>query len=98
MKLKLSLGFPFKLCEVIMVVNTFPILLNILWLLMAFFIKALLRLSFMIQFKAKTPNNILLIPTLAFTPYVTRPNVLATNLNLNNKRSNVLAIFIISLH
>jgi len=30
-------------------------------------IKASLRLGFMIQFKAKTPNN---IPTLAFTPYV----------------------------
>ena len=27
-------------------------------------------------FKAKTPKNILLIPSLAFTPYVTSPNVL----------------------
>ena len=63
-----------------------------------YMIKDSIGLGFMIQFKAKTPNNILLIPTLAFTPYVTRPNVLATNLNLNNKRSNVLAIFIISSH
>jgi len=36
MKLKLSLGFLFELCEVIMVVNISPILLNILWLVMAF--------------------------------------------------------------
>jgi len=52
----------------------------------------------MIQFKAKTPNNILLILILAFTPYVTSPNVLATSLNLNNKNTNVLTIFVISLH
>ena len=43
----------------------------------------------MIQFKAKKPNNILLIPTLAFTPYVTSPNVLAISLNFN-KNYNVL--------
>ena len=43
----------------------------------------------MIQFKAKTPNNILLIPTLTFTPYVTSPNVLATSLNFY-KNPNVL--------
>jgi len=43
----------------------------------------------LIQFKAKTPNNISLIPTLAFTPYVTSPNVLATSLNFN-KNHNVL--------
>jgi len=43
----------------------------------------------MIQFKVKTPNNILLIPTLAFTPYVTSANVLATSLNFN-KSLNVL--------
>jgi len=60
-------------------------------------IKASLKLSFMIQFKAKTLNNILLIPTLTFTPYVTNPNILATSLNLNNKNSNILVIFIISL-
>jgi len=52
----------------------------------------------MIQFKAKTPNNILLISTLAFTTYVTSPNVLATSLNLNDKNPNILAIFIISSH
>jgi len=52
----------------------------------------------MIQFKAKTPNNILLIPTLTFTPYVTSLNVLATSLNLNIKNPNVLEVFIISSH
>jgi len=41
----------------------------------------------MIQFKANTSNNILLIPTLAFTPYVTSPNVLSTNLNFNKNRN-----------
>jgi len=35
----------------------------------------------MVQFKAKTPNNIFLIPTLAFIPYLTNPNVLVTSLN-----------------
>jgi len=43
----------------------------------------------MIQFKAKTPNNILLTPTLAFTPYVTSLNVLVENVNFN-KNLNVL--------
>ena len=33
-------------------------------------IKASLGLGFMIQFKSKTPNNILLIPFLAFTHFV----------------------------
>jgi len=73
-----------------------------------YMIKTSLGLSLMIQFKAKTPNNILLIPTLAFTPYITSPNVLATSLNLNknpnvlvtilnlNKNPNVLAFFILS--
>jgi len=41
----------------------------------------------MIQFKAKTPNNILLISSLAFTPFVTKRNVLSISLNLNNKNS-----------
>jgi len=63
-----------------------------------YMIKTSLGLSFMIQFKAKTPNNILLIPTLAFTPYVTSRNILETSLNLKNKNSNVLTIFIISSH
>ena len=31
--------------------------------------KGFTGLGFMIQFKEKTPNNILLIPTLTFTPY-----------------------------
>jgi len=44
-----------------------------------------LRLGFMIQFKEKTPNNIFLIPSLAFTPFVTNLNVLSISLNLNNK-------------
>jgi len=61
-------------------------------------IKASLGLGFMIQFKAKTPNNIILIPILTFKHYVTSTNVLATSLNLNNKKYNVLAIFIISSH
>jgi len=39
----------------------------------------------MIQFKVKTPNNILLITYLAFIPFVTSRNVLPTNVNLNNK-------------
>jgi len=52
----------------------------------------------MIQFKAKTPNNVLLIPTLAFTPYITSPNVLVTSLNFKNKNLNALAIFNINLH
>jgi len=47
-----------------------------------YMIKVSLRLGFMIQFKAK---KILLIPTLTFTPYPTKSNVLATSLNLNNK-------------
>jgi len=34
--------------------------------------------------------------TLAFTPYITSPNVLETSLNFNNKIPNVLTIFIIS--
>jgi len=45
----------------------------------------------MIQFKEKTPNNILLISNLAFTPYVTSSNVLATSLYFN-KKLNVLDI------
>jgi len=49
-----------------------------------YMIKASLGLGLMIQFKAKTPNNILVIPTLGFTPYVTSPNILATSLNFNN--------------
>jgi len=61
-------------------------------------IKDSLGLSFMIQLKEKTPYNILLIPTLAFTPYVTSPNVLATSVNLNKKNLNVLAIFTTSSH
>jgi len=48
-------------------------------------IKASLGLGFMIQFKAKTTNNVLLILSLAFTPFVTSCNVLPTSLNLNNK-------------
>jgi len=48
----------------------------------------------MIPFKAKTPNNNLLIPTLAFTPYVTSPNVFVTSLNFN-KNLNVLDIFLL---
>jgi len=40
--------------------------------------------EFMIQFKAKTPNNIFLIPSLTFTPFVTSRNVLPTSLNWNN--------------
>jgi len=46
----------------------------------------------MIQFKAKTLNNILLISTLASTLYVTSPtNVLAASLNFN-KNPTVLDI------
>jgi len=37
--------------------------------------------------QSKTPNNILLISSLAFTPFVTRRNVLWKRLNLNNKNS-----------
>ena len=48
-------------------------------------IKVSLELCFMIQFKAKTLNNILLIPSLAFTLFVTSCNVLPTSLNLNIK-------------
>jgi len=48
----------------------------------------------MIQFKAKTPNNILQISTLAFTPYVTIPNVLSASLNFN-KNPNVLDLFVL---
>jgi len=48
-------------------------------------IKASLGLGFRIQFKAKTRNNILLIPSPTFTPFVTTCNVLPTSLNLNNK-------------
>jgi len=51
----------------------------------------------MIQFKAKTPNNILLIPTLAFTPYITNPNVLVTSLNFN-KDPNVLDLSLLRVH
>ena len=61
-------------------------------------IKSSLGLGFIIQFKAKPQKNILLIPTLAFTPYLTSPNVLATSLNLNNKNPNVFEIFIIISH
>jgi len=61
-------------------------------------IKVLLGLSFMIQFKYKTPNNILIISTLTFTSYLTNLNELVTSLNLNIKKPNMLAIFIISLH
>jgi len=39
----------------------------------------------MILFKAKTPNNILLILSRAFTPFVTSHNILPTSLNLNKK-------------
>jgi len=39
----------------------------------------------MIQFKAKTSNNILLIHSLAFTHFVISHNVLPKSLNLNNK-------------
>jgi len=52
----------------------------------------------MIQFKYKTPNNILIISTLTFTSYLTNLNELVTSLNLNIKKPNMLAIFIISLH
>jgi len=48
----------------------------------------------MIKFKVKTPNNIILIPTLSFIPFITSPNVIVTNLNLNNTNFNVLATFI----
>jgi len=51
----------------------------------------------MIQFKAKTLDNILLIPTLAFTPYVTSPNVLATSLNFN-KNPNFLDLCLLRVH
>jgi len=51
----------------------------------------------MIQFKAKTPNNILLIPTLTFTPYVISPNVLASSLNFN-KNPNVLDLSLLRVH
>jgi len=44
-----------------------------------------------IQFKAKTSNNIFLILTLAFTPYVTRPYILAVSPNFY-KNPNVLNI------
>jgi len=54
-------------------------------------IKASLQLGFMIQFKAKTLNYILLIPNLVFTPYITSTNVLATSLNFN-KNPNVLEL------
>ena len=57
-------------------------------------IKTSLRLGFMIKFKVKTPNNIILIPTLSFIPFITSPNVIVTNLNLNNTNFNVLATFI----
>jgi len=50
-------------------------------------IKDSLGLSFMIQLKAKAPNNILLIPYLAFIPFVANKNVLSTSLNLNNKNT-----------
>jgi len=50
-----------------------------------FIIKASLVLGFMIQLKAKTSNNIFLIPYLGSTPFVTSCNVLPTYLNLNNK-------------
>jgi len=43
----------------------------------------------MIQFKVKTPNNIIITRTLAFTPYITSPNVLAKSLKFN-KNPNVL--------
>ena len=49
-----------------------------------YMIKASLRLCFMIQFKAKTSNNIFLILSLEFTPFVTS-NVLPTSLNVNHK-------------
>jgi len=48
-------------------------------------IKASLELGFMIQFKGRTPNNMLLIPFIAFTPFVTIRNILSTSLNLKNK-------------
>ena len=50
-----------------------------------YMLKASQGLGFMIQFKVKTPNNILLITYLAFIPFVTSRNVLPTNVNLNNK-------------
>jgi len=50
-----------------------------------FMIYVSLGLGFMIQFKEKTPKNILLISSLAFIHFVTSRNVLPTNLNLNNK-------------
>jgi len=56
-------------------------------------IKTSLGLSFVIQFKEKTPNNILIISTLTFTLYVTSPNVLGTSLNLNSKKPNVLYVY-----
>jgi len=51
------------------------------------------RFGFIIQFKAKTPNDILLIPTLAFTPYVTSPNVLDLSLlrfRINDQNYDVM--------
>jgi len=51
----------------------------------------------MIQFNAKTSNNILLISILALTTYVTSSNILAISLNFNNKNLNVLAIFMFAL-
>jgi len=62
-----------------------------------YMIKASLGLNSMIQFKAKTPNNILLIPSLPFIPFVTSHNVLLTSLNLNNKKL-CFTIFIINSH
>jgi len=53
-------------------------------------------LGFIIQFKTKIPNNILLIPTLAFTPYVKGSNVLATSLNFN-KNPNVLDLSLLKV-
>jgi len=50
----------------------------------------------MIPFKEKTPNIILLIPTLTFTPYVTSPNVLAVSLNFN-KNPNVLHLSLLRI-
>jgi len=48
-----------------------------------YMIKNSLGLGFMIKFKPKLLNNILLIPSLAFTSFVTSHNVLLTSLNLN---------------
>jgi len=57
-------------------------------------IKVSLGLNFMIQFKAKTPNNIFIILTFTFTPYVTSPNILGASLNFY-KNPNILNIFLL---